>query len=127
LVSTMGPYLLHSSSMSSLISEILLAQRLKNATIRIVCTFVFLVVDQLVRGNHVHEAHYAAVLEVVGGRAGEHGNGTNATVKAGSLLHTNCCARDLEVAVAKGNVVQAFNDGVDDVSVCILAESNALR
>lgn len=89
-------------------------------------TIVLLVVDELIRGDHVHEADDTAVLEVVGSRAGEHGDGADAAVEAGSLLHSDRGARDLEVAVAKRDVVEAFNDCVDDLSIRVLAEGDAL-
>jgi hypothetical protein len=89
-------------------------------------TIILLIVDELVRGNHVHQADDTAMLEVVGSRAGEHGDGTDTTVQAGSLLHSDRGARDLEIAVAERDVVEAFNDCVDDFSVGVLAESDAL-
>lgn len=90
-------------------------------------TFVFVVVDELVRGDHVHETHYAAVLEVsLGLGAGQHRDSTHTAVEPSSLLHTNSRARDLEVAVAKGDVVETFDDGVDHFVVGILAECDTL-
>jgi hypothetical protein len=53
-------------------------------------TFVFLVVEQLVRGNHVHEANDTAVLMVLGSASSsQHGDGTNSTIKASRLLKSN--------------------------------------
>ena len=53
-------------------------------------TFVFLVVQKLVRGNHVHQANDTAVLVVLG-RAGscQHGDGTDTTIETSRLLKSD--------------------------------------
>jgi hypothetical protein len=67
------------------------------------------------------------VLEVVGRLGtGQHGDGIDTTVQTSSLLHTHCRAGDLEVTVAESDVVQAFNDSIDNFIVSILAESDTL-
>lgn len=58
--------------------------------------------------------------------AGKHGDCANTAIQTSSLLHTNGCAGDLEVAVAKGDVVQTFDDSIDDLVVSILTESDTL-
>jgi hypothetical protein len=64
-------------------------------------TFILLVVEQLVRGDHVHQADDAAVLVVLGSaRSSQQGYGANSTVEAGCLLNTNSRSRDLEVTIA---------------------------
>jgi hypothetical protein len=67
------------------------------------------------------------VLEVVGcAGAGEHGDGADAAVETGGLLHADGCAGDFEVALAEGDVVESFDDRVDDLVVRVLAECDTL-
>lgn len=91
-------------------------------------TIVFIVVNQLVRCHHVHETNDAAVLVVLSCTGtSQHGDGTDSAVEAGRLLQTNCGTRDLEVAIAERDIVQAFDDSVNDLIVGVLAECDTLR
>ena len=90
-------------------------------------TLILLVVDQLIGSDHVHEANDTAVLDVVGWLCtGQHGDGIDASIQAGILLHTHSRTRHLEVSLTESDAVQAFDDGVDDFVVGVLAEGNTL-
>ena len=93
----------------------------------VIFTFVIFIADEFVGCDHVHETHNAAVLKVVGCGAGKHRNGTDATVKTGCLLHTHGCTGDLEVAVTESNFVQTFNNGINDIIVCVLTKRDTLQ
>jgi hypothetical protein len=68
------------------------------------------------------------VLVVFGGLCtSQHGDGTDTAVEASCLLQTDCSARDLEVAVAKRDVVEALDDSIDNLVICVLAEGNTLE
>ena len=91
-------------------------------------TFVFLVVEQFIRSHHVHKANNAAVFVILSGAgSGKHGNGTDTTVETSGLLETDSCARNLEVTVTERDVVQAFNNSVDDFVISVLAECDTLQ
>jgi hypothetical protein len=91
-------------------------------------TIILLVVEQLVRSDHVHQADDTAVLVVLSSTSSsQHGDGTNSTIEASRLLQTDSRTRDLEVTIADTDFVQAFNDSVDDLVVHILAEGDTLR
>jgi hypothetical protein len=53
-------------------------------------TIILVIVNQLVKCDHVHQANDTAVVEVLCCGAGQHGDGTNTSVETGSLLHTHC-------------------------------------
>jgi hypothetical protein len=105
-----------------MVSKLLWLQCLKK-----IHTIIFLIIDQLVGSDHVHEANHTAVLEVLSSAStGQHGDGTDSAIEASSLLHTNCGTGHLEVAVTEGDVVQAFDNRIDDFVVGIFAESDTL-
>jgi hypothetical protein len=88
---------------------------------------VLVVIEKLVRGHHVHEADDAAVLVVLGSACtSQHRDGANSTIKAGRLLQTDGRTGDLEVAIPEWDIVQPFNDSVDDLVVCVLTERDTL-
>lgn len=60
------------------------------------------------------------------GRARQHRDGANATVKSNLLLHADGRTCDLEIAVAEGNGIQPLNNSVDDFGVVIFAKGDAL-
>lgn len=67
------------------------------------------------------------MLVVLGGaRSCQHGNSPDSTVETSRLLKADGRARDLEIAIAKRDIVQTFNDGVNDLVVRVLAEGNTL-
>jgi hypothetical protein len=89
-------------------------------------TIILLIIDQLVRCDHVHQADDFAVLMVLGGLGtSKSGDGLHAAVETLCLLQTDGRAGDLQVAVAKRDVVQALDDGIDNLVVGVLAEGNA--
>jgi hypothetical protein len=80
--------------------------------------------------DHVQQHnHTSGVLAFSGGGAGKHGDGTYTAVQASALGHTNRGALDIEVGVAKRNLVQGFDDLVDvlGAAVNILHESDTLE
>jgi hypothetical protein len=68
------------------------------------------------------------VFVVVGSAGtGQHGDRTDSTVETGGLLHADCGTRHLQVAITEGNIIEAFDDSLDNLVVSILTESNALK
>jgi hypothetical protein len=90
-------------------------------------TFIFVVVDELIRSHHVHETHDRTVLVAVRrAGAGKQGDGADTAVETSGLMHANGSARHFEVAVAEGDVVKAFDDVADDFVVDVFAKGDAL-
>lgn len=90
-------------------------------------TIVVIIVDQIVRSDHVHQTNDATMLNVLNRSSTRQiGDGIDTTIQSSILLKTNGSARNLELAITELNLVETLDDRIDNFVVGILTESNAL-